>query len=116
MSGHTPGPWYVGAQNDMLFVIAGRAPSLDNDYPMHDADRTVIARVEDGDKSHSETDANARLIAAAPELLAALKQCAELLDDYSDVNDGADGGSPVPNRAMSLLRDVEAAIAKAEGR
>jgi hypothetical protein len=28
------------------------------------------------------------------------------LDDYSDVNDG-DDGQPRPNRAMSLLTDVE---------
>ncbi len=51
--------------------------------------------------------------ALVPDLLDVLHRCAELLDDYSDVVDGDDG--PLPNRAMSLLRDVEAAIAKAEG-
>jgi hypothetical protein len=62
-----------------------------------------------------QAEANARLIAAAPDLLEALQRCAELLDDYSDVNDG-DDGQPRPNRAMSLLQDVEAVIAKAEGK
>lgn len=57
---------------------------------------------------------NARLIAAAPDLLAVLHECAELLDDYSDVNDG-DDGQPVANKAMAMLQVVEAAIAKAEG-
>ncbi len=52
--------------------------------------------------------------ALVPELLDVLHRCAELLDDYSDVVDGDDG--PLPNRAMSLLTDVEAAIAKAEQR
>ncbi len=52
--------------------------------------------------------------ALVPELLDVLHRCAELLDDYSDVVDGDDG--PLPNRAMSLLGDVEAAIAKAEAR
>ncbi len=48
--------------------------------------------------------------AVVPDLLDALHRCAELLDDYSDVIDGEDG--PLPNRAMSLLTDVETAIAK----
>ncbi len=52
--------------------------------------------------------------ALVPELLDVLHRCAELLDDYSDVIDGDDG--PRPNRAMSLLTDVEAAIAKGEQR
>jgi hypothetical protein len=47
-------------------------------------------------------------------LLSALYEAADALDNYSDVNDG-DDGQPVANRAMSALRDVEAAIAKAEG-
>lgn len=40
----------------------------------------------------------------------ALEACADLLDDYADVDDG-DDGHPRPNRAMSLLREVEAALA-----
>lgn len=60
MSKHTPGPWHVGAQNDLLYITAGEKPALDNDYPRHDANRTVVAKV------YSERDA--QLLAAAPDL------------------------------------------------
>ena len=43
------------------------------------------------------------------DLLDLLVRVHELLDDYSDVVDGADG-QPRPNRAMALKADVEAAI------
>ena len=66
---HTTGPWHVGAQNDLLFIVAGRAPAINNDYPVHDAARTVISQIEECDKDRTEVEANARLIAAAPELL-----------------------------------------------
>jgi hypothetical protein len=39
-----------------------------------------------------------------------LTRVSELLDNYVDVNDGADG-QPTPNRAMSLQRDVDTMIA-----
>jgi hypothetical protein len=45
--GVTPGKRYIGAQNDALYLIVGRAPSPDNDCPMHDADRTPLAHVYD---------------------------------------------------------------------
>lgn len=85
---HTPGPWYVGAQNDLLFVIAGRAPSADNDYPNHDAVRTVIAQLEFRDKGKSEEAANARLIAAAPEMFALLQLFAA--ETFCEDTDGKD--------------------------
>jgi len=53
-----------------------------------------------------------RIVASAHDLVDALQQCAEFLDNYSDVNDG-DDGQPVPNRAMSLLQYVDAVLAKA---
>jgi hypothetical protein len=42
--------------------------------------------------------------------LSLLNEIAEYLDNHSDVVDGADG--PRPNRAMTLLQDLEALIAK----
>lgn len=68
---HTPGPWYVGAQNDAIYIIAGRPPALNNDFPVHGADRELIAAMK-GD-GYSMDSANASLIAAAPDLLAALQ-------------------------------------------
>lgn len=52
--------------------------------------------------------ANARLIAAAPELLYALKS---LRDDISRLG----WGQPYPGRNHALMDRVDAAIAKAEG-
>jgi len=43
------------------------------------------------------------------ELEALLEQCAEFLESYSDVVDG-DYGVPEPNRAMSLLSEINAAL------
>jgi hypothetical protein len=42
---HCEEPWYVGAQNDQRYLIAGKPPAPDNDYPVHGAERTVIAKV-----------------------------------------------------------------------
>lgn len=47
--------------------------------------------------------------------LALLQEVAEFLEDYSDVRDG-DDGAPVPNRAMSLLCEVEREIEKLTSR
>lgn len=121
----TPGPWSFEPSDsgDSSVGLAPTPPVVFTCIPNRE-DRTIDIAVigttiydnsEDGyPQSWGDPDANARLIAAAPELLEALQRCAELLDDYSDVNDGEDG-QPVPNRAMSLLHDVEAALSKAEG-
>ena len=74
-----------------------------------------IARHEFSTTEQSYTDecitANARLIAAAPEMLAILKKWAIRVDDSCE-------DSFVINRTMTALeaREINAAIAKAEGR
>ena len=87
---HTPGPWYAvdGNKHRDFNQIAIRASGL--------------RRKTGGDVSvcHVErfNEANARLIAAAPELLQALKACWDLgIDEH-------------------LVPMVRAAIAKAEGK
>lgn len=61
---HTPGPWLHAT--DM-----GQVGSVEF------ADGTVIAQAQQlpGDLRSEQRNANARLIAAAPELLAALRRC-----------------------------------------
>ncbi|MEN6665525.1 MAG: hypothetical protein ABFD85_16170 [Phycisphaerae bacterium] len=89
MSGHTPGPWvYKGFVVDSDF--SGWRVYLPTKY------RRVID-VEG--TSAAEADANARLIAAAPDLLAALKAVVAFT--------GAHGGP---------YADARAAITKAEGK
>jgi hypothetical protein len=86
---HTPGPWWAGER-----------------APKHLG--SVIAIMSSGTKvatgvAHAWTEADAALIAAAPELLAALKA----LDPHLDHIPGGIGGE---------IDDARAAIAKAEGR
>jgi hypothetical protein len=112
MSQHTPGPWYWTAPNYEGVCIIG------TDGPRHKA----IANVYDGEPDYAayraaghdseryareamraETKSNARLIAAAPELLAALEYALNWLASYP--GHGAD----------SAYDKARAAIAKAEG-
>jgi len=97
MAEHTPGPWTVGFGKEVR-VTGGLICKVGGDY------------YDDGRKDSSgwtrtptlDTQANARLIAAAPELLAALK--------YMLANAEAEGWSAM------MLSDARAAIHKAEGR
>lgn len=95
---HTPTPWFVGAQNDQAFIIAGRPPSKSNDYPMHDADRTAIAKVYDDD--------NAAFIVRAVNSFAAAENLAKALQVIQvAINDG-DGGPYWPAREFLKKHDI----------
>ena len=89
---HTPGPWNLCDDGDGGFVF--------------DRDMEKIA--------DTYYFPNARLIAAAPDMLAALHEAREFIDGQIDVVDGS-YGVPAPNRAMSLAQEIDAAIAKATG-
>lgn len=94
----TPGPWEISKNS--MYLVCGYDPRC---YPRNE--RHTIARIDpDGDKLPPEVGiANARLIAACPELLAALK---EAVHYYIDV---------VQDTEAAWVRDAQAAIAKAEG-
>jgi hypothetical protein len=87
MSAHTPGPWRVGDAGHTVFG----AP---------DAGRATPDRVATLCQSRFSARGNARLIAAAPDLLDALNAV------YADTE-------VWPSDELRIL--VEAAIAKAEG-
>ena len=61
----TPGSWFVGGNEGNKLSV--------------NADSYFVALVDEGDSQ----EANARLIAAAPELLAALIKCADALEEVS---------------------------------
>lgn len=72
MNGHTPGPWRI---SDSSWVTNHR----DIDAPTHGALAVVVWRMEEDERS-PECEANAALIAAAPDLLAALEVAADALE------------------------------------
>ena len=72
MSKHTPGPWRVGE-----YKYKGIEISRDYSYPVRIA--IVESWAADPKAAQQEAQANARLIAAAPELLEALR---DIRDNY----------------------------------
>ena len=68
---HTPGPWRVSGYRLAVFAKLNGIKVV-----IADCNRTL---------GYSESEANARLLAAAPDLLEALKQCRLALEPYDDV-------------------------------
>lgn len=109
---HTPGPWHVSAAADPIersigFVYGG--------FVGGDADYGTIAITQSNsyadDLRHDMACANARLIAAAPEMLAALKVARECIDYCRRAHKDAQSGTGFPVEVI-----LDAVIAKAEGR
>ena len=99
---HTPGPWKTQTHI-----------SLDR-LEIRDADgRRIAVCAMDFPMSAKTHDANARLIAAAPELLAAL---AEAVDELEQMHRHYYGNCPGGCPACVAIDKARAAIAKAEGR
>lgn len=88
---YTPGPWEPSVETGFV-------------YSVH---HCLIAEVYSGD-GHGQQSANARLIAAAPELLEA---CIEALE-----NDESCEGFNAANMDQALREKLRAAIAKAAGK
>lgn len=102
--GHTDGPWLVQFDgfDEKLHVSS---------QDRLDGDKVEIASISVGyaDQFEAEQQANARLIAAAPEMLEALKAAYALIDDVIAGDD--------PDMAIAKMVDVVGdAISKAEGR
>ena len=68
MSKHTPGPWSLDTENVGDYLRG----HVSVDAPDHGALALVVWKMEDDDQS-PVCEANARLIAAAPDLLEALR-------------------------------------------
>lgn len=108
---HTAGPWRVGGRNPFLdepmeIAIVARLPMRDNDYTVAVAIPCGSGRV---DRAPAMTEANARLIASAPDLLAALQLLHDNLAEYIKINNL---GDPWHNFDMQQAR---AALAAATG-
>ena len=100
MSAHTPGPWITEAlPADPYIVYAGGTHG--------NGERRYVCKTANGFFGCDESIANAHLVAAAPELLAALK----LAEPYLRAVRAAGFIEHIGND----LATVQAAIAKAEG-
>lgn len=69
MSGHTPGPWTTSYMGNGEWEVVANGPDRDDVAGICIVAGGLGTVLEDG--RDYESDANARLIAAAPELLAA---------------------------------------------
>ena len=99
---HTPGPWWVTpAQHGTVYVEARAQES-----------RMLqeVAAIGPKEGGSEQRDADARLIAAAPELLDAAKRSAAAL-----LSAGVESNANSDNPLESLLHMTLAAIAKATG-
>lgn len=110
---HTPGPWKV------------KSEQIDPEWAIvEDNHGNIVANVnsETGPALYLDTtkmpkDANAHLIAAAPELLAALHAARECLKIFSSGNE-KEKASVLSNLKgpASIMPQLDRAIAKTEGR
>lgn len=95
MTKHTPGVWEVTGRAGKGVMVATEGAWIAVVY---------------GPNVTTESEANARLIAAAPELLEALKECAEVA--CAETCDWISSESPIHTKEC---KGAYAVIAKAEG-
>lgn len=91
---HTPGPWELDRQS----VIGGEV------FRVHKSETRFVATINAIGNAYSENLANAQLIAAAPELLEALKETFQTLTNI------------VGNADYPKAKEWAELIAKAEGK
>lgn len=102
MSGHTPGPWRFGNASEDQRLVLGEDGGYVCNVQIYQTPRYM------GQLDEPEREANALLIAAAPDLLEALQKLVDCCDD----SDGAQYGT----LGTSFVRSIAtAAIAKATG-
>ena len=107
---HTPGPWVAQASEHGEYPHVYRPERIDKDGLKYWDERICVVYPSDADDDrvhHPGASANARLIASAPELLAALQ---ELLDEQND--------APLERRRKQWTEAcarARRAIAQAEG-
>ena len=111
MSKHTPGPWAVYVQDD-----GDRIHAVFSENQQGNGGIKAIAQ-EDSiavpGLNHPDREANARLISAAPDLLAALVEM--VAQDGEAIKDAKAFGNPFPPEMLATYNAARAAIAKATG-
>lgn len=106
MSKHTPGPWLYGPFGAIW--PASDVEFRDGKWREKCAEPRIITTPAQG---FPEAEANGRLMAAAPDLLDALRECGDYFDNRADADCDQDGY--IPNKEMQLLTVVRDALRKA---
>lgn len=102
---HTPGPWDYNPTIRDIVIFGIATPGVSRRYAI------LHSLSENGVFNDAEDDANARLIAAAPDLLAACRNArGALILDHMVAADGEPFGT-----TTVALEVLDAAIAKAKG-
>jgi hypothetical protein len=111
MTTHTPGEWEASGctiySGETILAVTYCEGNRELHPNIHENDTPPDSDGEEHGDGWEEAWKNARLIAAAPELLAALKKALPIVDAYRKVSLG-DGDLTAAN--------IRAAIAKAEGK
>ncbi len=97
---HTPAPWKVLPGQDLVEIVK----------PNNGSGHNLIASLTESPLAILEVDANARLIAAAPALLEALKGALQHLATVTGLPDKGKGRTPEQQAALDA---ASAAIARA---
>jgi len=105
MSAHTPGPWHAERKYAARSTMAIMRDWSDHHCAM--AVHTSESLIPAGGVDEQTVIANARLMAAAPDLLEALKLAESFVHLWMEVNTG--------EPELAALEQIESAIAKAEG-
>lgn len=103
MSAHTPGPWVAARKSSQCWTIDAPNGDPTIGYSAWQALAVVYGCDDDRNAGEEVAKANARLIASAPELLAACIEAEKVLAGLDD--DGC----------AEACESLRAAIAKAEG-
>lgn len=119
---HTPGPWAAAVYKvtpTMLerMTVGSLHHAVCTNHDAQSPNEVLLALCGDESGLDSQSAADARLIAASPEMLDQLKEVRKFLMSYMDGDlisyDRAKQDDTWPHL---LLRDIERLIAKAEGR
>ena len=96
MTKHTQGPWILKQPNEYGTVCI----NTPDGYPL-----AIVSQYSGDHKKQS--DANACLIAAAPELLAALEVCLEAIQPYYDSDDDGSLEAKASNMALAAINKAK---------
>ena len=108
---HTPGPWFAW-RNSCYWEISANNPDLKK----FSLDIGNVCSSAPSDRDGGLQEANARLIAAAPELLEALIKAKELLEQSTEIDFDDMAHIAITSEDECDMRElIESAIAKARG-